>query len=252
MKYGHYFLILLCCSFLSLNIGCQTQSVPHLTAQERAAIQPTLFYEVSKPASINAATPLLILLHGYRSNEADMLGMKQHLSKDFLVISARAPIAPDPDHYAWYGLDFSTPQLKPNLKEAAESRRVLAQFIKDVQAKYNIQADKTFLMGFSQGAIMSTSMALLYPELVGGVVPVSGRLPKEVEFLPKKNYPPFLVIHGTNDNRIPIEEAYQVLDKLKELKVEKVDKLIHQKGHTFTPNGIRKMNEWFDKYAFGK
>ncbi len=252
MKHIHYFFILLSFIFLSLNIGCQTQTAPKLSAQERAAIQPPLAYKVSEPTSINANTPLLILLHGYRSNEESMLGLKQHFSKDFLVISTRAPLTPDPDHYAWYSLDFSTNQLKPNLKEAAEARRILAQFIKDIQAKYNITPSKTFLLGFSQGAIMSTSMGLLYPELVGGIVPVSGRLPRAVEFMPKKKYPPFLVIHGMNDNRIPIAEGNLVLDKLEELKVKNVDKLIHQKGHTFTPDGIRKMNEWFKKYAFGR
>lgn len=239
---------------------CLTFTAPIVAQQNNAATQvaPVLYtdlalsYQVSEPKEIRAETPMVIMLHGYRSNETNFLKLKNKFPSHFLFVSVQAPIAYDATHFAWYGLDFSTDEKIPNLEEAAESREKLAKFIEELQQKYAVAPEQTFLLGFSQGAIMSTSIGLLHPELVGGVVPISGRLPKAIEL--EKNttttYPPFFIIHGETDDVISVGEAYGILKKLNDLGAKKVERLFHPDGHTVTPDVIREINEWFQKYAF--
>lgn len=239
---------------------CLTFTAPIVAQQSNAATQvaPVLYtdlalsYQVSEPTSMRAETPMVIMLHGYRSNETNFLRLKSKFPSHFLFVSVQAPIAYSDKHFAWYGLDFSTDEKKPNLEEAAASRDKLAKFIKELQQKYAVAPEQTFLLGFSQGAIMSTSMGLLHPELVGGVIPISGRLPKAIEF--EKNsdtaYPPFLIIHGESDDVISVGEAYGLLKKLHDLGARKVERLFHPDGHTVTADVIREINDWFQEHAF--
>ena len=51
-----------------------------------------LKYLVREPENINSKTPLLILLHGYGSNEEDLFSFVPTLPKEWLIISFRAPL----------------------------------------------------------------------------------------------------------------------------------------------------------------
>jgi len=242
--------LLFCLSFATPIIAQQSNGAAQVAPVLHTEL--SLSYQVSEPKEMRAETPMVIMLHGYRSNETNFLRLKNNFPSHFLFVSVQAPIAYSDTHFAWYGLDFSTDEKKPNLEEAAESRKKLAKFIKELQQKYAVAPDQTFLLGFSQGAIMSTSMGLLRPDLVGGVVPISGRLPKAVDFeqSSETTYPPFLIIHGESDEVISVGEAYGTLKKLNDLGAKKVDRLFHPDGHTITPDVIRTINEWFEVHAF--
>ena len=56
------------------------------------------------------------------------------------------------------------------------SGQVLLDFIAQAAKKYHTEPDKVFLVGFSQGAIMSYEVALRHPEAVGGIAALSGRI----------------------------------------------------------------------------
>ena len=48
--------------------------------------------------------PLLLLLHGYGSDENDLFSFAAELPNNYFVISARAPIPMQPYGNAWYAI----------------------------------------------------------------------------------------------------------------------------------------------------
>lgn len=170
-----------------------------------------LVYKV-RAASIKTAHPgLVIMLHGLGSNEDDMFGLATHLPKEMIVVSARAPITLAKDSYAWYKVDRSNGKFIYDASEAERARVLISQFIDAVSKKFRIDAKRIFLLGFSQGAIMSYSVALSQPEKVKGIMALSGRLMAESRV--KTGNPDKLkqlqafIAHGTDDEILPVTDS---------------------------------------------
>jgi phospholipase/carboxylesterase len=157
------------------------------------------------------APPLLILLHGYGSNEQDLFGLAPYVDPRFLVISARAPHILMPGGYAWFELEWTNRGVVIDFAQAEQSRELAAQFVGQVAGAYGADMRQIYLCGFSQGAIVSACIALTEPELVEGVVLMSGRVPSEVRPLiaaPQRlERKPFLVTHGLYDQVLPIDNG---------------------------------------------
>jgi len=66
----------------------------------------SLEYKIREPKIPTDNPPLLILLHGYGSNEDDLFSFAPELPEEFLIISARAPLTLGVDSYAWYTHPF--------------------------------------------------------------------------------------------------------------------------------------------------
>src|SRR5437763_10158037 len=101
-------------------------------------------------APAEGAPPLLLLLHGVGSNEADLFGLAPELDGRFFVVSARAPITLGPGAYGWFHVAF-TPQGPAIIPaEAEQSRQALLRFIDEVVEAYGVDPRRVYLMGFSQ------------------------------------------------------------------------------------------------------
>ena len=181
----------------------------------------SLFHLIRKPTVGSPTIPLLLLLHGVGSNEEDLFALAPELDGRFLIISARAPNQIGPGAHAWFRVEFTAagPQHDPQM--AAASRALLVKFLDEVAEEYGVDPGRSYLMGFSQGAIMSLYVALTQPKRVAGVVAMSGRvLPEAVsEMAPADNFArlPILYVHGTQDAVLPIQygrDAREVLSKL--------------------------------------
>ena len=184
----------------------------------------SLVHRVRPPQDGAGRPPLLLLLHGVGSHEEDLMGLARELDPRFLIVSARGPITLAPGMYAWFQvlLDPNNPVINPD--QAESSRRTIVRFIAEAVATYQADAARVFLLGFSQGAIMSLSVALTEPSAVSGVVAMSGRLLPEV--LPLLAPPealrglPILLQHGTADQVLPIQHGRTARDRLATLPVD--------------------------------
>lgn len=158
-----------------------------------------------------APPPLLLLLHGVGSHEGDLMGLAPYLDPRFFIVSARAPVVLGPGMYGWFHvqLDPYHPIINPD--EAEASRRTLLGFIDELIEAYGPDPARVYLMGFSQGAIMSLSVALTRPDKVAGVVVMSGRVLPEVQPLMASPEAmrelPVFVAHGTEDPVLPVEHG---------------------------------------------
>lgn len=211
----------------------------------------TLNYLIREPKIVKDKNPLLLLLHGYGSNEEDLFSFSQELPDDCYVISAQAPHPLSPFGYAWYAINFDSDMNKfSDDAQAIESREKIVQFIDELIDEYPIDQENINLIGFSQGAILSYSIALSYPEKVKKVVALSGYFHADImqEDFEKNDFSSlsFFVSHGTSDQVIPVEWARKTPQILNDLGVKNV---YHEYpvGHGVAPKNFFDFKDFLEK-----
>lgn len=198
-------------------------------------ISHKLKYKINIPDQINDKTRLVILIHGVGSNEENMMQVASLLEEDYLIVSARGPMTFSENAFGWYNIDFSTGVPVYNYEEASVSIQKLTELISSLQKEYKISQLNTVLIGFSQGAVMSYSVALEQPSLIGKVIGISGRILKETKkklnSVHFKNKPKFLIIHGESDKVLPLTYAQETLKTLTDTNLE-ANLITHPHGHS--------------------
>lgn len=126
--------------------------------------EPVLLW--SKPESERAGTPLLVLLHGYGANEADLFGLAEQLPAEFTVVSVRAGQSAGPG-YAWFPLQADL-AIEP--ESVLEATRALDDWLESVAGEFS----SVTLLGFSQGMAMAVSLLRHRPGRYAAVVGLSG------------------------------------------------------------------------------
>ena len=209
----------------------------------------SLYHVIREPLRPSPGLPpALVLLHGVRSNEQDLLGLAAALDDRFFVASVRAPIVMGPASFGWYHVEF-TPGggYIINENEAVESRGLVLQFVRELKEAYSIDPDRVYVMGFSQGCILSLGAALKEPRSFAGVVGMSGRL---LDSLVEDTAPasdlkglPVMVVHGTRDTVIPINYGRAIHELLSRLPVDLTYRE-YPTAHNVTAESISDIGNW--------
>ena len=211
----------------------------------------SLQYLVREPKIKLDKNPLLLLLHGYGSNEADLFSFAEELPDHYYVISARAPYDLQYGSYAWYAINFDANENKfSDVAQARNSRDLIVRFIDELTAQYPIDAHKVSLVGFSQGAILSYAIGLSYPEKIKNVVAMSGYLNLEMAEANYQNKDfsklKLFVSHGTVDQVIPIDWARKSPGILENLGIQTVYKE-YPIGHGVSPQNFYDFKNWLQQ-----
>ena len=211
----------------------------------------SLHHLVREPKDKKDKNPLLLLLHGYGSNEEDLFSFASELPEEYYVISARAPFDMMYGSYAWYAINFDADENKfSDIGQARASRDIIANFIDELIAEYPIDADNVTLIGFSQGCILSYAVALSYPEKVQRVVAMSGYFNPEiaVDDYTENDFSKLKIFasHGTVDQVIPVEWARKSIPMLQVLGIEIVFKE-YMVGHGVAPQNFFDFKHWLSK-----
>ena len=210
-----------------------------------------LYYLIQEPKIKHDKNPLLLLLHGYGSNEEDLFSFASELPNDSYVISVRAPYDLQPYGHAWYAIHFDADENKfSDNVQAKQSVELIAGFIEEVVKQYPIDAKNVTLIGFSQGAILSYATALTYPEKVAKVVALSGYFNQEImpEVIDTKaiSHLKFFVSHGSVDQVIPIDWARKAKPALENLGLE-VEYHEYPVGHGVAPQNFFDFKNWLQR-----
>lgn len=208
----------------------------------------SLFHHSAPPKSGgNNKPPLLLLLHGYGANEDDLFGLAPYVDERFLVLTARAPVRIGMGSYAWFRLGFTPEGILIDPQEVETARQTLREFVGEIIKAYDVDASAVFLMGFSQGAMMSLDLALREPELIAGVVAMSGRImPTSLESTAEPDRLtglPIFVAHGTQDGILPIAHGRATRERLSELPVSLTYRE-YEMGHEVSEASFRDITEW--------
>lgn len=210
-----------------------------------------LEYLIRKPANNLAKPPILIMLHGYGSNEQDLFSFAQELPSELLILSARAPLSMGFGSYAWYSINFEADRDNfSNLEEANAALKEIDRFVDGVVDKYEPDPARIFLMGFSQGTILSLAYALNHPGRIQHVIALSGYVNQKLLKTPLEAsaYKDLDVFasHGSVDQVIPVEWARRTPDFLEKLKIEHVYKE-YPVGHGVAPQNFFDLLSWIRK-----
>ena len=210
-----------------------------------------LHYLIQEPKVKHDKNPLLILLHGYGSNEEDLFSFAPELPDDSYVISVRAPYDLQPYGHAWYAIHFDADENKfSNNEQAKQSVELIALFIDEVVKQYPIDTKNITLIGFSQGAILSYATALTYPEKISKVVALSGYFNQEIlpEIIDTKaiSHLKFFVSHGSVDQVIPVDWARKAKPALENLGLE-VEYQEYPIGHGVSPKNFYDFKNWLQR-----
>lgn len=208
----------------------------------------SLEYLIRKPKIKLDTNPLLLLLHGYGSNEADLFSFASELPEEYYVISARAPYDLQYGSYAWYAINFDANENKFSDHEQAKlSRDLIAKFIEELITHYPIDKNNITLLGFSQGAILSNAIALSHPDKVQKVIALSGYVSEPIFEENYKNNDlsnlKIFAAHGTVDQVIPVEWARKTKPFLTNLGI---DVVYHEYpiGHGVSPQEFYDFRNW--------
>ena len=211
----------------------------------------SLEYLVREPKIKLDKNPLLLLIHGYGSNEEDLFSFATELPDEYYIVSARAPYNMQYGSYAWYAINFDADQNKFSDNEQAKtSRDLIAKFINELEANYPIDSQNVTLIGFSQGTILSYAVALSHPEKVQRVVAMSGYINTEIleENYLKNSFSNLKIFtsHGTVDQVIPVEWGRKAKPFLEKLGINSTYKE-YPIGHGVSPQNFYDFKNWLLK-----
>ena len=197
------------------------------------------------------APPLLVMLHGYGSDEADLLGLADLLDPRLRVLSLRAPIPLDMGGYAWFPLEIAGEGVAGDYEEAERSLAQLAGHLDAVLAEQGHGAGETLVLGFSQGGAMALELLLARPEAVAGVAFLSGlwskqRMPGDPARRAAVKGKPVLQTHGTGDPLIPLADARATRGLLEELEVDLTWRE-YPMGHQIDEDCLRDLIVWLEE-----
>ncbi len=156
----------------------------------------------------------IVALHGWTGDEfvfdpiAKMLNIKQ--AQWFIP---RAPYKADNQNgNTWFG---------GNEKSGWRYKKTMTglEYLVDDIIQEGYSKENIFILGFSQGATLAIEFGLRLPFSIGGIIPIAGFI-KFKNKLIEENSPAslktkILLLHGSDDKIVPVNESYTSLDVLK-------------------------------------
>jgi len=202
----------------------------------------------SRPSTLKENAPLLIMLHGYGSDENDLFSFANELPEELFIISLKAPYPLQPHGNAWYAINFDAEQNKWNDNDQAKlSMELLIECIDIICETHPVNKNNISLLGFSQGTILGMATALNYPSKIKNVIGLSGYINHDI--LPNNtndlDYSKlnFYCSHGTVDQVIPIDWARQTPVFLKSLNIKHTYSEFPV-GHGVAPKNFYELRDW--------
>ena len=191
------------------------------------------------------ATSLVILVHGYGANGADLIGLADALGRHMPGTAFVAPDAPElcvanPMGFQWFPipwLDGSDPAAAE--ESMARAAADLDAFVDERMAEEGVGPERTALLGFSQGTMISLHVAPRRPRPVAAIVGFSGRLlDPEALAAQAVSKPPVLLVHGDADEVVPPSSMPEAAEALGEAGFEVFAHVSRGTGHGIAPDGL--------------
>ncbi|KAG1647367.1 putative hydrolase [Nymphon striatum] len=199
-----------------------------------------------KEALSGQTRSVVVFLHGYGANGADLLGLADPLAEhlpDTLFVAPDAPedCAGAPMGFQW----FPIPWIDGSSEEESERGMMAASadlnaFLDALMVDEDVLPEQVVLFGFSQGTMMSLHVAPRREDAVAGVVGFSGRLLRP-ELLKDEGGSrfPVLLVHGDQDDVVPIQSMPQAAEAMQEAGYKDVyAHVMKGTGHGIDPDGL--------------
>lgn len=208
-------------------------------------MKKTLKFEEEKSKS-GIENELMIFLHGYGANGADLLNISNSLENYFPNMTFLAPTAPlsclgIPGGYKWFDLPWLDGSKEEDFEKTFnQSIQLLNEWLTYQINLRKVEDKNVYLFGFSQGTMLSFHSATCREKCLGGVLGFSGKLIKADSFNNRiKSKCPFLLVHGDQDEVVHHQNSQYAYNFLKENNFD-VDFVITKGvGHGISPEGLQ-------------
>ncbi|MDA8192941.1 MAG: dienelactone hydrolase family protein [Thermaerobacter sp.] len=185
--------------------------------------------------------PVLLLMHGFMSDEADLLALGQELLPDVAIVSVRAPIAMSPG-YSWFEFQNG---MQPDPITLDKSLTAVEEIIGQLHTIVpHADPSRLLIGGFSQGGAMTAALACRRRGrgILGAMV-LSGYLPDYVCQTETLSGLPLFWGHGRADPVIPVSRAEIGSERFRSAGA-RVTFRPYPTGHSVTPQEIDDINQW--------
>ena len=206
---------------------------------------PRIEPEVDKPEK------LVILCHGYGSNGDDLIGLVPHLKRVLSNAVYVSPNAPEvcvgsPNGYQWFALsDLGQEERLVGTLKAAPT---LDNFINQELERYGLVNKDLILIGFSQGTMMCLHVGLRRLSDIAGIIGFSGAMTLPENWKDEiSSKPPTILIHGEQDNVVPVQLMHQAFIALQEINVPVDNHMSPGVMHSIGSDGLEKAIEFLSK-----
>ncbi len=186
-----------------------------------------------EPTGTDEKIPLVVVLHGLGSSGANTLpAWVERLDNKVAVLCPTYPMG------AWW---------------ARPAEEMVLKLIDETREKYNIDSDRVFLAGLSNGAIGAYMIGMFYPDRFAGLIPIAGSItPRYMHFLVNLRNTPIYMIQGAHDPIFPIQLSRRIHKILSDMKYpvryrEHAEKGSAHGGHFLPESEVPAMVEWIGK-----
>ena len=117
-----------------------------------------------------------------------------------------------PGALQWFALTFRDPGER--WRGVVAARPALDRFLEAELVRYGLGADRLVLVGFSQGTMLALHAGLRRNAAPAAIVGYSGLLAGPEHLAETTVRPPVLLIHGAEDDLIPVEALHMAREQL--------------------------------------
>ena len=185
-------------------------------------------------------TALVVLVHGYGANGDDLIALGDAWRGTLPEVAFVAPNAPEAiagmqGGLQWFALTLRDP--REYWRGVMAAQPAFDSFLDRELARYRLASDRLVLVGFSQGTMMALHVGLRRGVAPAGILGYSGLLAGPEHLDQVKVRPPVLLIHGEEDDLIPVDALHIAREQLAKAEVPVEWHVRTALGHGIDPAG---------------
>jgi len=195
-----------------------------------------------QPAISEVTKQLVIFVHGYGADGQDLIGLAPYFARHLPDAAFVAPNGPQrcemsPMGFQWFAI--SQFDASSRLNGVLEAAPILNQFIDQELENHGLKDENLLLVGFSQGTMMSLHVGLRRERQLAGILGYSGLLAgPELIGDEIKSKPPILLVHGDQDEMLPVHHLHDAVDALGREGLNLEWHVSQGAGHTIAQDGL--------------
>ena len=207
-----------------------------------------LYYDLYVPENLPSPAPLLIAVHGYGAHKRYMMREAFVIApENFIIASIQAPNQHFRETEKGYRVGFGWLTDHKAEESVALHQNFVLEIIEKLTEKNLINEKKIYLYGFSQACALNFRFAFTFPDVVCGIIGVSGGIPSDLDTsqLYKPTNADVLYLYGDDDEFYPLEKFKNYDQKLKNY-LSNYQSKIYRAKHEITNEMRDDIKNWLE------
>lgn len=182
------------------------------------------------------SAPTLLLLHGTGGDENDLIPLGRMLAPEAALLSPRGQV-----------LENGMPRFFRRIAEGVFDQQDLAARTADLANFIENSGTQPIAVGFSNGANITASLLLRYPDKLRGAILMRVMFPFVPDKVPDLTGKPILILSGEQDPIVPVDQPQQLAEVFRSAGA---DVTLHwaKAGHNLTNEELKVARDWLEHF----